>query len=444
MSTRRWLGTAPKIAQVRNFLLNGTWEADDIIIFTIGTKSYSMAAGSTNTTTIAALMATTWNALSATSYPEFAEMTASSSTGNFILTADTAGRPFTVTISSTEANGGASDAQTIDSVASPTTSTGTQTTANSGPNDVGVAANWSGTTLPVDADDIVFDTGSVDALYNLDQNAVSPATITILPGYKGKIGLPTINSDSAGNPYYEYRETYLCYGNAGDAQACVVTIRGGAGRVKINNGTAQATWNVVSEAQTVENGIPAVLLKCTHASTALNVNKGDVGVAFYGGETSTLVTVNVGYTSNKDGDSTVYLGSGVTLTAPTITQTGGTMQVNSAITGASVVNLYAGTYYQNGTGGIAAGLTVAGGHCVYNSTGTLGGAPIVSNGGILDFSQDLRAKTVTNAVDVFGKGSSILDPNKSVGTLVVDLDQIRNADDLDIGLNIRLTRGTVA
>ena len=78
------------------------------------------------------------------------------------------------------------------------------------------------------------------------------------------------------------------------------------------------------------------------------------------------------------GDAQVYLGSGVTLTAPAIVQSGGTLNVNSAITSTSTVVVNDGVYYQNGTGGISAGLSVRGGRCVYNSTGTLGGAPVVS------------------------------------------------------------------
>jgi hypothetical protein len=90
------------------------------------------------------------------------------------------------------------------------------------------------------------------------------------------------------------------------------------------------------------------------------------------------------------------------------------------------------------------GVTVRGGRCVYNSTGTLGGAPVVSGTGHLDFSQDLRAKTVTNPIDVYGPDAKVSDPTKVVGTLVVDLDETSNSSNIDIGTNIRLTRGAVA
>ncbi len=441
-STIRWIGNAPKISQVRAYVIDGTWENTDKIRMTIGTKTVTLVSGSTNTTTIAALMVTTWNALSATVYPEFAELTASNVTNAFSLTSDTPGKPFNVTISSVETNDAASDGQTIDSVASPTTSTGTDTTANSGPNDAACLANYSGGVLPVDGDTLIFDSGNVDVLYNLDQNAISLAALTILPGYTGKIGLPMINVDATA--YYEYRQQYLCFGNSGDAQACVTTINGGGGRIQISHGTAQATFFVNKKTQRIDQNVPQVLLKCTHASTALHLTQADVGVAFYGGETSTLLTLNSAFQSNPAGDVALYLGSGVTLTAPTITQTGGVVNVNSAITSTSVVNLSGGVYYQNGTGGIAAGLTVGGtAICVYNSSGTIGGAPILSGKGTLDFSQDLRSKAVTNPIDIFGT-ATILDPNKVTGAIVVDLDQITNGDRLGLGTNLRLTRGAVA
>ena len=61
-----------------------------------------------------------------------------------------------------------------------------------------------------------------------------------------------------------------------------VSISGGAGRIKLDQGSAPAIWNVANSAQRLETGIPSVLLKGTNAANALNVNKGDVGVAFFG------------------------------------------------------------------------------------------------------------------------------------------------------------------
>lgn len=434
MSTKRWRGDAPAVAQVKTFTVGGTVEATDIFILTINGKSLSVVAGSTTAATVASNIVTAWNALTAADgYAEFAEITASANGADVVLTADTKGKPFTVTGSTTETGGGGADSQTFNSA---------DTTANSGPHVVSVAANWEGAVAPVDGDDVVFDTGDSDVLYDLDQNGITPASITIGPGFTGRIGLPEVNSDDSSGSYYEYREKYLKYGNSGDGQAVTVTINGGGGRIKLNQGTAQATWNVNNSGQSDEDGIPTVLLKGTHASNALNVAKGFVGVAFFAGETSTLVTVNVGYKTNVAGDSQVVLGSGVTLTSAAVKQTGGTLSVNSALGTSPTVVIDDGEFTINGSGGIAAGLTVRGGTCIYNTTGTLGGAPAVSGTGHIDFSQDMRTKTVTNAIEVYGAQAKVSDPHKVITTLVVDCNETANTENLKLGTNIRLTRGT--
>lgn len=438
------MGSAPKVAQVTSFVFAGTWEATDVINITIGSKTLSVVAGSTTVATVVLNVLTAWNALDTpdpTAYPEFNEITASQNSGTLILTSDTLGKPFSVSITTTETGGGAADAQTIDGGA---TSTGTNTVTNSGPNVVSLASNWEGGVAPVDGDDVIFDSGNVDVLYDLNQNGVTPASILIDRGYTGKIGLPATNEDVQNTPYHEYRETYLRYGTSGDATNIAVTIRGGGRRIKYSAGSSQATFRVDGTGTREDDGIPCCLLKGTHASNALHVSKGDVGFAFFGGETGTLVTLNESFQTNQDGDSQVMLGAGVTLTAPAIVQSGGTLETNSAITSTSSVVIYGGTFTHQGTGGIAAGLAVRGGTCIYNSNGTLGGNTVISGGGHLDFSRDLRSKTVSNAVNIYGETSKFSDPNKVTGAIVLDLEESVNSDNIILGRNIRLTRGSVA
>src|SRR5262249_58183046 len=130
--------------------------------------------------------------------------------------------------------------------------------------------------------------------------------------------------------YYEYRPQYLQYGTSGVGGTVTVVIAGGAGRIKLDQGSAPVFWNITSPAQRVDSGIPAVLLKGTNAANVLNVNRGDVGLAFFGGETAALAALNVGYETNPAGDSTVWLGAGASLANTTVVQTGGNLTVNSA------------------------------------------------------------------------------------------------------------------
>ncbi len=126
MATKIWRGDSPAIAQVDTLAIGGTIEVGDKFTVTINGKSMTYIATSTTAATCATGFVTQWNALSSTAYPEFAEITAAEGvTGSLTLTADTAGKPFTISVATTESNGDAADAQTF---------TRTATTANSGPN----------------------------------------------------------------------------------------------------------------------------------------------------------------------------------------------------------------------------------------------------------------------------------------------------------------------
>jgi hypothetical protein len=424
MATRRWRGDAPKTAQVNTLTVGGTAADTQVYSVTINGKTVSYTAGSadTNSTIASALK----SALAASVIPEFAEVVWSVSTSVITGTAKSAGKPFSNTSAAT---------------GSGTLVTAT-TIANSGPNVVSLAANWEGNAVPVDGDEVVFDFGTSDALYDLDQSAVTPASILVDAGYRGRIGLAETNADDAAATYAEYREKYLRLGNSGDAGIVTVTIRGGAGRIKIDTGSAQAIWNVNDTAQSLESHVPAALLKGTHAANVLNVAKGDVGVALFAGESSSLVAVKVGYKTNRAGDSRVRLGSGVGLANAAIVQTGGALDLNSATTGAATITQFDGTLSINA--GAQRGLSVRGGQCIYNSIGALEGGTVVSGDGHLDFSQDLRAKSVADPIDLYGPGARLSDPNQVVAALVVDLDETALSDNLRIGTHIRLTRGTPA
>lgn len=438
MATKIWRGDSPAVAQVDVLTIGGTLEVGDLLIATINGKAFSHSATSATLATAATAFAAAWNALSATAYPEFAEITAAATSGGALtLTADTPGKPFTVTASTTEANGDPADAQTFGRSAS---------VANSGPNCADVAANWSGASLPVDADDIIIGPGSSSILYGLDLNTVTPTSIKISQGFTGRIGLPTVNKDLPSAPYYEYRETYLKFGDSGDATNIAVTIGDGEGtgssRIKLNTGTSQATISVLNTGQAETVGEQVFYWKGTHASNSLSVSKGNVGVASLPGETATLLTLNVGYRQNVAGDANVVCGSGVTLTDATIKQTGGNLTLNSATSGTATMTILDGKLTLQS--GAQTGLTIQGGEVVYNTTGTLGGNPSVSGNGHLNFSQDLRTKAVTNPVEVYGPNAKVSDPNKVVSSLVLDLNQTANTANMVIGTNVRLTRGSVA
>lgn len=410
MATVRWTGNALAVAQVTTITISGTWATSDEAVITINGKDITLTVGTDTTTTQVALglqeMFTgttqtgtgdhTFSVLDAQTIPEFREITATVSTNVITLTGDTAGKPFTVTTSETTAS-------TDGEVGTPST-----TTAATGPNHVDNADNWSTGSVPVDDDDIWFDSGSIPVKYALDQNAVTPASINVTMGYTGTIGLPETNTDTSGYPYREYRDTYLKYGNSGDASTIAVNIGQGpgqgSGRIKIDNNTSQSVVNVQATGQQAESGIPSFLWKGTHASNVFNVTKGDCGIAFFADDSATVATLRVGYQTNQLGDSSVECGGSTTLT--TLDVTGGSLTTRSNVTTAGVNG--GSLIHTDGTLGT---LSLDAGECVYRSDGTLTTAN-VGSGGTLDFRQDMRARTVTNCQ--LNDGAGYRDPNGTV------------------------------
>ena len=79
----------------------------------------------------------------------------------------------------------------------------------------------------------------------------------------------------------------------------------------------------------------------------------------------------------------------------------------------------------------------------WKSTGTLTSAQ-VGGAGVLDFSQDADAKTITNPIERYSNNSRILDPNKVVTNLRIDNNEVSDTTNLELGTDFRITRGDTA
>jgi len=105
--------------------------------------------------------------------PAFSGITAAAESSlQLLLTADTAGVPFTVQASAS----------------SPASLTATVVTPNSGPNDYGTAANWSLGRIPEASDDVQIAPGASAILYGLDQTAVTLNSFKRMVGHTAQIG----------------------------------------------------------------------------------------------------------------------------------------------------------------------------------------------------------------------------------------------------------------
>ena len=425
MATPRWIGAALDVFQKDSITIALTWAAADTLTVTIGTRDLVLTVGATVTTaSIAQAVLEMINGDTITgdparsdtgdNIPEFAKVTATLFSASVVhVTANTAGVPFTMTVTENTAGTG--------------TATRAAVTACTGANFWDNADNWDTGVVPADGDSVYIDNSDVSILYGLAQSAIEPAAMYVAQSFTGTIGLPEVNEDGG---YHEYRATYLRVGpvilkvGAGPGN--------GSGRIRIDSGDDPCALTVYNTGSPLDD-VPALLWKGSDAGNTLVMVAGSVGVAVYGAETATLATV-----TKEDGDLTT--GAGVTLSGA-LKQHGGTWVINSAV--ATSLTQTAGANVVEGTGAVAQ-LTLRGGSCVYNTTGTLGGAPVVSGDASLDFSQNPATKAVTNPIEAHGKDCRILDPNKVVTTLVVDFNEGASEGQVTWGSNVRLTRGTPA
>ena len=444
MATRSWIGNAINIFDVWTITIAGTWATGDTVTPEIGDNSLTVTVGAANTATtdVAQALCDAINATSrldgsdttdATSdvggqeINEFTEFDVATVLGSVVtVAASTAGKPIGLSVTKVSTSG---------------TAVAANATPATGRNFFDNVDNWSGNTVPVDGDTIVFDRGNVDCLYNIDQNALTPASLIITAGYTGNIGLNPTNTDNTSKPYNEYRARALKMCASGDATNTTVDIGQGEGsgsrRLILDFNTGQVTGNVYRTGQPIDSATPPLQIKGSHVSTVWQVLRGVVGFAFLQGEACVLATLRMGFISNQNSDANVRCGSGCTLGV--IEKSGGILEVNSAI-GTSLKNT-AGDTTINGTGAVT-GLSIYGGNVYYSTTGTLGGAPVVAGPGALDFTRDMRAKTVTNPIEVYGDKAKVIDTYKVTGSIVIDMNQTGDLANLSLGDNVRITRGT--
>jgi hypothetical protein len=405
MANAIWLGHAAAVAQVQKAALQGTWANADVATFTINGKNVTSTL-TTEANNYSSILNTFATALNASTISEFEEITWANSSDTHIQgTADTAGQPFTATNSEVTAGTGNLADFAV-------------TTEGGGPYSANTADNWSTGATPANNDAVIFENSDVDCLYDLGVlSAIEPVSISIKQSYTGKIGLPRINVDGGtadADKYVEYRTRYLTMSpttvNIGEGEGT------GSGRIMLDVGTSSApVTTVYNRGSREETGIPCTLLKGGNAAASLIVLKGDVGLAFFAGETADVTAgCKISYVDNKLSDSSVVCGDG--LTFGNIDQSGGTLEFEDNVTtftqhdgeatirGAATITTLtmAGTFYSYGTGTIT----------TLNVTGR----------GNFDHSRSMDAKTITN-VNLYS-GAAYRDPNGVLTeTNNIDLEQ---------------------
>lgn len=376
-----WRGDAPAVAKVDRVTVAGTWATNDTATLTCNGKSVTFTVAGTQTVAaVVAGLVALWNASTVT---EHAEVTAADANPYITLTADTAGKPFTITTSEVTAGDGTLSLANL--------------TASSGPADLAVAANFQGGSLPVDDDELIYEDSNKDCLYNLDAlDDLVTLSVTVWQSYTGKIGLPKISSGG----YIEYRPQYLTAG------ITALDVGGGEGsgstRLQFDLMAVVAASIVRNTGSAQSAGTYPLLIKNGATGSSLKVMKGVVGVAVYAGEAAYLDGgLTLGYITNQRGDAKVVCGSGVVL--DDVTKIGGYLLVASNV--GDVVN-HEGELHT--TGNMTADLLrMFGGVAMDQSSGTFALVEVHS-GAAYDYRRGVTAKTVTT-MDL-KKGAKYYDP----------------------------------
>lgn len=390
LAIRRASHNAAKTYDLFTATFGGTFEATDLLVATIGTKSVSFVAGSVTTTTVISNFVTAWNALDSAIYPEFAEYTAAvGSSTTATLTADKPGIPGEIALVSTEANGDPQDSQTL-SIAHTTTATGPWTWDN--------AANWLENAVPTTGDDVYLANSSIPFRYGFAQTAVTLASLHIAASHSGDVALPLQNE----NGYREYRANYLAI----KATICNIGYGDGRGarRIWLDLSTAQTALSIYGSGPPIDDGLEAILIKGTHADNTLTATQGSIGVGVLSAEVATFKTNKIGNEGSPDQDVKLRFGPGCTLNGAgsTFLQEGGTVITESSLL---AVTKNSGTLILRGAAAVSGTLANRGGKLIDESTGTL---TALDNSGDYDRSRFPKPKTITDATA--RKGCRIYDP----------------------------------
>jgi len=343
MATRTWVGGAPTQVQVSTAAVTAYDATTTYSVIITGengaTTTISVVGSGGTTTTVAAALVVAFNASVS---PLCTGITASNSSANFILTADTAGVPFTPTTSEVTGTGTIGDFSV--------------TTPNSGPNDYNCIGNWAQAAIPV-ANDLVLITGTSNITYGLNQSSVEVDGFYVMPGYSGTIGTASaylqIDVDNATR--FEFSGTGTSYIDVGGA----------------------AISPIIKKTKTATGGQAGLYLK----GSALVTIDQQSGVVRY--DSTTFTTLYVGSASS----CTAYVAS--TCTVTTVQNMGGTIVLECA---ATTVNNQSGTLTTEGSGAITT-LNCDAGTVYSNSSGTV--TTVNADGGTVDFSKNRVARTVT-------------------------------------------------
>jgi len=405
-------GDAVAVAQVSTLVASGTWSAGEKVTMTVNGKDIIVTLGATVTNAaVATALKEAWNGNAITGdatrnttgnlITEFNEVTATVASVTVTLTADTAGKPFTVTVTDDSGTGSIA-------VATPTASNGPNHWTLENFNKDGVPS----TDVPgaAVAADVYIEDSSVDILYDLDQSAIANAItgLNISSGYTGNIGLPQENDSG----YQEYRDRYLQLPD--QAGTCITNIGKGEGsgssRILLDYGsTLVADITVEGSSSSSLEDRKAIIIKGTAVTNALEASGGEIDIAPDQDDTSIFANIKL------IGDADLRASKGVDISTLLQVEDSASAEISPVAANALVTLTMTGSpsvvVKETDAGAAITTVDLLGGNLAYESAGTIttmNGGPDAS----VDFSNNIPGVTITT-LNVEAR-FNLTDPDKKV------------------------------
>jgi hypothetical protein len=352
-TTREYLAQAADVPQIDSITVGGTWAQADTASVTIGNSTLTVTLGS-DTTTTAQVASAVSNAINAPTIDgskigkelrnaagqligEFRDVEAvihPDDVDVVLVRSKVAGQPF-----GTPAGGD----MTVAEVSTSGTIARASVQAATGRKWWSNTANWTGGTLPVTGDDLVFHEGDYGPQYGLPAGSWQPASVTVDAnlGTSYAIGLPDWNrANTLG--YREYRQVEVEFNNDHTA-ATLYTIGRGAGTCAqlmrfTHTGTAvDQIKGIVYKTGTASGTSHALYFTCGATNEgALKILRGSVALAAAQGDTASFGTpstngLEIGYVSSVTADSDVLVGAGCDVNDTMVIVSGGAVELRADV-----------------------------------------------------------------------------------------------------------------
>lgn len=398
----RWEGDAQDVAQVDTITIGGDWSAtDETFTITCNGKAVVVTTGATMDTTaeVAAGIAEAINADSTEGltndmtisaggqqYGEFHDFEATVSGSVVTLTSTTPGVPFTVSVAETSAG---------------TATLSAEATAATGKHHFDNGANWSTGSVPAEDNIIVFDQGSTDVRYGLD-NTTEDLSLVRRNGYQGNIGLLPRNTTHPGFPYDEYRQARLDLPTTastgsqvhlvGELHSTVAPVGYTFVDLGTNDGTLQ-NFRVYSSPLPTET-VPYSVDIAGGNDCSVTLHRGSLAIGRSLFDTDSEVgSIQLTATGAQASGTVLYLGENLTLESSTsITMNGGELITEEeATTTGAILDMRGGICRLRSP---LATANIRNGATLYRVSGVITNA-YVFNGGTLDASESFAA-AITN------------------------------------------------